>query len=266
MSNHDVSYFKVKDDDTEYAFNDADAEVRIDDLDSEKAPIENPSLTWDIGSTGSATLRRGGAEGDRILRIAVKATSTSSEEHNNVINSDGSRNWVTPDEAGALADLTTTAKGNLVAAINELDSGLDTLNSNKAPSSDPTLTWPIGTSGNAELRKSGSSGSYAVSFVTKATSSSPNVFNALINSDGSRNWIVPKMKTKTLSSQTTSSTGSIDLGLTISAAAVLGCMNASYLSIPFVYSGGWRVRVVDNSGARVASTNVGDITVYYLEL
>lgn len=137
-------------------------------------------------------------------------------------------------------------------------------------SNNPQLIWKIGTDGSAVLRRNGSSGSYAVSFVTKATSSSSNVFNVLINSDGSRNWAlkseIPTMATKALSNQTTSTAGSIDLGLTTSAAAVLGCANSSYIMIPFVNSGGWRVRAIDNAGNRVVSTNVGTVTVYYLAL
>lgn len=57
--------------------------------------------------------------------------------------------------------------------------------------SNPTLIWTIGADGSAQLRHAGSSGTYTVNFVTKATSSSSSVYLPLINSDGSRNWVPP---------------------------------------------------------------------------
>lgn len=76
--------------------------------------------------------------------------------------------------------------------------------------------------------------------------------------------------TKTLTNQTTNGYGEIQLGLATSAAAVLATTtvggNNFYICIPFVYNSNWYIRVLDNSGNRLASTNIGDITIYYFSL
>lgn len=77
--------------------------------------------------------------------------------------------------------------------------------------------------------------------------------------------------TKTLTNQTTNGYGEINnTGLTTSTAAVLATTtvggNSYYICIPFVYNNEWYIRVLDNSGNRLASTNIGDITIYYFSL
>lgn len=77
--------------------------------------------------------------------------------------------------------------------------------------------------------------------------------------------------TKTLTNQTTNGYGEINnTGLTTSSAAVLATTtvggNNYYICIPFVYNNEWYIRVLDNSGNRLASTNIGDITIYYFSL
>lgn len=114
-------------------------------------------------------------------------------------------------EIGDLASLTTTAKTSAVAAINELDSGLDTLNSK-----------------------------FAVSSIT-------------------------------LTNRTTNGYGEIsNTGLTTSNAAVLATTTVGggdfYICIPFLFGNAWYIRVLDNNGSRLASRNVGDITIYYIAL
>ncbi len=86
---NDVSYFNLENDSTEYAFNDADAEVKI----------------------AQETARATAAEGANAAAISAETTRATGVE-------------------GTLSDLTTTAKSNLVAAINEIDAK----NSNGMPS------------------------------------------------------------------------------------------------------------------------------------
>ena len=75
---------------------------------------------------------------------------------------------------------------------------------------------------------------------------------------------------KTLTNCTTNNTGEVNLGLTTSNSAVLGCNVVGgsnyYICIPFVYNNYWYVRILDNSGGRLTSTNVGNITAYYISM
>ena len=85
-----------------------------------------------------------------------------------------------------------------------------------------------------------------------------------------RDAIGVKLSTKTLTNQSTNGYGEIQLGLATSAAAVLATTtvggNNFYICIPFVYNSNWYIRVLDNSGNRLASVNVGDVKVYYIAL
>jgi len=85
---NDVSYFNLENDSTEYAFNDADAEIKI----------------------SQETARATAAEEANAAAISAETSRAQSVE-------------------GTLSSLTTAAKSNLVAAINEVDAGVDTLNS-----------------------------------------------------------------------------------------------------------------------------------------
>lgn len=225
----------------------------------------NPTLTWTVGSTGSTELRNSGPTGSVGVSFVTKATSDSSVVFQTLVNGDGTQNWVPP---------TRTVNGKVLSANITLSAS----DVNAAPVANPILYWglksnntgnPVTTYPRIRLARTGGDNSWGLAFVYSSASGS-NVYNNIFDSSGNRLYAlkseIPDMATKTLSNQTTSTAGSIDLGLTTSAAAVLGCANSSYIMIPFVNSGGWRVRAIDNAGNRVVSTNVGTVTVYYLAL
>ena len=96
---NDISYFNLEDDSTEYAFNDADAEVKI----------------------AQETARATAAEQSNATAISAETTRATAAEAAETARAEGVE--------GTLSDLTTTEKGNLVAAINEVDADVDALNS-----------------------------------------------------------------------------------------------------------------------------------------
>lgn len=102
---------------------------------------------------------------------------------------------------GTLSGLTTTAKSSLVTAVNELNSNKVSVtngSSNGQLLYSPTLQFPIGsnTTGSADsypyaqLRRTGSNGTYGLSICVYDSASSY-IFNNLIDSTGKRSWVYP---------------------------------------------------------------------------
>ena len=114
---NDISYFNLEDDSTEYAFNDADAEVKIAQETARATAAEQANAAAISAETSRATA----AEQSNATAISAETTRATAAEAAETARAEGVE--------GTLSNLTTTEKTNLVAAINEVDADVDTLNS-----------------------------------------------------------------------------------------------------------------------------------------
>lgn len=102
---NDVSYFKLEGDSTDYAFNDKDAEARITQLATD--------LAAEIARAQDAEQ----ANADAVVSEAARA-SAAEQTNADAISTETTR---AQGVEGSLSSLNTTAKTNLVAAVNELN-------------------------------------------------------------------------------------------------------------------------------------------------